>query len=324
MRYGFQPAYDEPAGQGAAEARSSRTAAVFLELVEQYQHQDEYGGMRLPWKQYPQLSQSYRLNPASADPQHTRPGLPNRLAASLARILNGYYQARRGIMDYQGLKDSEPYREYQALTAGLAHFDPQILQTREQKLGFWLNLYNALVIQGVVELDLEHSVRQAGGFFSRLLCRVGGLDYSLDQIGHGILRGNARPPYRFKRVFGDDDPRLQYRVKGLVDPRIHFALCGGARSGPLLRVYDPDYIDQQLESACQHFANSAEVVIRPAENEVLLSRIFHWHSGDFGGKRSALRFLIPYIIDADKRRFLKDNLGRVRIEYLYFDWSLNQ
>ena len=104
-----------------------------------------------------------------------------------------------------------------------------------------------------------------------------------------------------------------------MDPRIHFALVRGLGSSAAIRFYEAEYIDQQLETAVQNFANSAQVVILPKENRAVLSHIFKWYAWDFGGKRGALQFLLPYITDADKKLFLKQNLRKVQIEYLQHD-----
>lgn len=64
---------------------------------------------------------------------------------------------------------------------------------------------------------------------------IGGMVYSLNDIEHGVLRGNQKPHTSYRRVFHRDDPRLQSAVV-VWDPRIQFALCRGTRSCPPLQV----------------------------------------------------------------------------------------
>lgn len=52
--------------------------------------------------------------------------------------------------------------------------------------------------------------------------------YSLDDIEHGVLRGNRPHPSSPEPLLRDGDPRLQF-VMSRVDPRIHFALVCGAK-----------------------------------------------------------------------------------------------
>jgi len=37
--------------------------------------------------------------------------------------------------------------------------------------------------------------------------RIGGFDFSLDQIKHGLLRGNKKSPQAYLRTLGGGDPR---------------------------------------------------------------------------------------------------------------------
>nr|WP_302503984.1 DUF547 domain-containing protein [Geoalkalibacter halelectricus] len=60
------------------------------------------------------------------------------------------------------------------------------------KLAFWINLYNTLVIHGIIELDIKDSVKETRGFFSRIGYIIGGEVYTPNAIEHGILRANHR------------------------------------------------------------------------------------------------------------------------------------
>jgi len=59
------------------------------------------------------------------------------------------------------------------------------------------NIYNTAVIHGVIELGLEKSVKELPGFFNRVTYEIGGFHFSLNEMEHGILRGNRRHPYGF-------------------------------------------------------------------------------------------------------------------------------
>ena len=78
------------------------------------------------------------------------------------------------------------------LAAQLCSYDLSRLKTREEKLAFWINLYNAMVLHVAVELGVKNGLRGMDGF----IYRIDGYNYSLDDMEHGMLRGNARPPRR--------------------------------------------------------------------------------------------------------------------------------
>ncbi len=175
----------------------------------------------------------------------------------------------------------------------------------------------------IPNFDMIHtSVKEVADFFQKACYQIGPHRFSPDDIEHGILRGNARPPYRPFRQFKKRDPRLAFAVER-VDARIHFALVCGSRSCAPIRFYDPNEIEQQLELAAYKFVNSSEVVIAPEEKKVIISQVFDWYQRDFGGKKVVLKF-IKKRVDSDwKREFLTENIDQVKVEYLFYDWNLN-
>ena len=114
-------------------------------------------------------------------------------------------------------------------------------------------------------------------FFSKI--NIGGHQYSLDDIEHGILRGNLRSPIKFWRQFSDKDPRNSYKVKKL-DYRIHFALNCGAKSCPAISFYDAEQLEQQLNLAEESFIEQ-EFLINEKQKTIACSKIFWLYKKDF-------------------------------------------
>ncbi len=202
-------------------------------------------------------------------------------------------------------------------------FDPARLHTREERLAFWINLYNALVIDGVIAFGIKRSVREDLGFFRRTAYLVGGRRYAVDDIEHGILRAN-RPhfhPLLLFPQFGPDDPRLSFAME-TVDPRIHCALVCASRSCPPIVAYEAEEIDRQLDLAARTFVNHGGVTA--SSNGVHLSRIFKWYEGDFGGRRGVLEFVLRYLEDGPLRERLASAGGAPPIRFQPYDWSLNR
>ena len=229
-----------------------------------------------------------------------------------------------GGVDYGRLRGSETYQRYRACTAGLINFDPATLSSSKQRLAFWINLYNALIIDAVIAFDLKGSIREDMGFFRRAAYIVGDLRYSADDIEHGILRGNRRHfhPLLLFPQFAPGDVRLAYSLPS-VDPRIHCALVCASRSCPPIAVYDADRIHQQLEVAAANFVNSGGAVVDPPAGRLSLSPIFRWYRRDFGGRRAVLDFVERYLDDGPGREFLKARRGGLSLSYQRYDWSLN-
>ena len=252
---------------------------------------------------------------------------PEELAGELMRCIRAlreaFYDTGRGRVDYDRLRDAEEYRRYRVLTNGLRSFDLDLLVGRKEKLAFWVNLYNTVVVDAVVALGVKHSVQEIPEFFHRVCYRIGPHRFTPDAIEHGILRANARPRFWPLRPFGPRDPRKAFSLTPM-DPRVHFALVCGSRSCAPIDAYDAEHIDAQLEAASRSFVNSSEVLVVPEEGRLVLSKIFRWYEADFGGRNGIVDFLHDHLVDESARRFLRQNAATVRIEYLEYDWNLNR
>ncbi|MBW2641864.1 MAG: DUF547 domain-containing protein [Deltaproteobacteria bacterium] len=322
VRFGFHEYFDSVNGKGYGSSGFSWTCALFIDLVFEYYDQDKHS---LYW---PRRGESRRLkkplilNQAPEFTPVASNGLAGRLMAAIEDLKETFYDINRGRVDYRAMKNSSEYHQYKKLAAGLQHFDLVSLITKEEKLAFWINLYNTLVVHAIMELNLSASVREVSNFFTRVRYQIGDHTFSMDEIEHGILRSNARPPYRVFSVFKKTDPRREFALDRL-DARIHFALVCGSRSCAPIRSYTSDNIDEQLETATKNFINSSEVVVIPEQNKILLSEIFNWYSGDFGKGRDVLEFVLSYLKSYDLSQYLNDHLDTIEVEYLFYDWNLN-
>lgn len=248
------------------------------------------------------------------------------LAADIKRALNllkaEAYDEKSAQFDYARVRTSETYRALRDCTARLKKFDLTTLSAREERLAFWINLYNALVLDAVICFDIRDSVTKDVGFFRRAAYRVNGMRFSADDIEHGILRGNRHYPlYPFPQ-FASDDPRLAFSIQPM-DPRVHAALNCASRSCPPIGVYDAEQIDAQLDRAMRAFVNGT-VQIDQVNSIVRISPIFRWYAGDFDGQAGILDWIESALSDeASPRAWLAANRRRVRTKYSQYDWNLN-
>ena len=234
-----------------------------------------------------------------------------------------------GKVNYTKLKTSEAYQDYRRLTASLPAFDLAKLASREQKLAFWLNLYNALVIDGIIHYGIRESVNELPGFFRRTAYQIGDYRFCLDDIEHGILRANAGHLFIPGAQFGINDPRRAL-VLDKVDFRVHFALVCGAASCPPIGFYDPQKIDTQLDLATRNFVEQT-IEVEPDRKIVKLSKLLQWYGEDFGAgrwmklgldnRRQLLNALKPYMADGVIHDISESR--KLRVRFKPYDWSLN-
>ena len=322
IRFGFHEYFDSHSGRGYGSSNFSWTAALFIELVDEYYNRDDHA---FHWLQPGKTRKLKKRRVLNYDPEIS--GAPSEkvapsLMASLGDLKDKFYDLNRGRVNYDLMKASDEYDSYREIAAALQLLDPATFASPSEKKAFWINLYNAIVVHGIVELGITSSVREVPDFFSKISYQIGDFAFTADEIEHGILRANARPPYRPFPLFKRNDPRRGLSLEN-IDPRIHFALVCGSRSCAPIRFYEADLIDEHLDTAAKNFINSSEVLILPEKNKIFLSQIFKWYKNDFGGTNKIFQFLLMYLTANEASEFLKKNTTRIKVEYLFYDWNLN-
>ncbi|MBA3269897.1 MAG: DUF547 domain-containing protein [Acidobacteria bacterium] len=238
--------------------------------------------------------------------------------AAYAELLRSVVREPR--VDYAALKaDRDRLDRVVGTFAGPSQSEEQTW-AREQRMAFWINAYNALTLKAIVDHYPiragvftrlpRNSIRQIDGVWTTLRWTVAGRTVTLDDIEHKILRP----------TFGD--------------ARVHFALNCASVSCPLLagEPYRADTLDASLDTAARRYLASPEG-LRVEASTLRVSSIFKWYGEDFIAQYSAL---VPQGGDAQQRAILgaivrfgpqdaaeRARTGRPRIEYLNYNWSLN-
>ncbi|CAF0838073.1 unnamed protein product [Rotaria sp. Silwood1] len=231
------------------------------------------------------------------------------------------------LVNYCQLRTSNIYNDLCEITKHLTTISLDNVTENERKTLF-INLYNVLTIHGIVLLnEMPKSVLDLNQYWKTTSYKIGAHIFSLDDIEHGILRGNKPHSYCTQRHFTFNDPRAKYSMRRC-DPRIHFTINRGARSCPQITIYSSTNLEKALNLATTSYCNS-EVDIIPENNEIHLSKLFLWYRNDFGrSETDVLRWIIKYI-DEPKQSLLKTLLDRqctkdnLHISYKIYDWMLN-
>lgn len=184
---------------------------------------------------------------------------------------------------------------------------------RRAALSFWSNLYNAgtqLLLDRRPEL--YESPFRFVRFFRAAAVTVAGTELSLDDIENNILRaGRSKYTLGYTRKLRLGSFSRRYRLAE-PDPRIHFALNCGAASCPVIRFYEPENVDEQLDLATELYLADT-VSYDPGAGVARVPRVCLWFRGDFGGGDGIREFLRTYdAIPAD---------ADPKIRYRSWDWS---
>jgi hypothetical protein len=213
-----------------------------------------------------------------------------------------------GKVDYEVLaaRRDRLGRVVDALAAASPDATPERFPTEEHVLAYWINAYNAFVLNAVIE---EYPIRSVwkvrdGQFFERARHLAGGRPVSLNEIEHRILRGRFR------------------------EPRIHFAINCASNGCPPMRpqAYAPDGIRDALDAATRQFlASEWNCRIDDAERKIFVSRIFRMYAEDFAGDVDSTAAYRQGVL-----RFVAEHTGRPyesiaehEVVYNIYDWGLN-
>ena len=242
------------------------------------------------------------------------------LQEALDALRAAHFDGGGAARDYGALCTSGEHARIVRAIADLAGFDFKRVRIPAQT-AFWLNVFNAAVLRDIAALAQAETVKEVEAFFEEPRVRVGGFGYSLDDIEHGLLRGNV-PKFGAKRPpMERDDPRLAYTPLAY-DERMHFGLYSAGRSSPPLRVFDAGRLDRDLEDATEAYVRR-EVRVEQDGAVVVLPRKFYWYRDDFGGEQGALGFAVARL-DEESADKVDRRRGKVKVRYADFDWRLAQ
>jgi hypothetical protein len=196
--------------------------------------------------------------------------------------------------------------------------------SREQQMAFWVNAYNAFVLQTVINhypirgksaQYPANSIRQIPGAFDRTKHAAAGRSVTLDEIEKDVL-----PAFK--------------------EPRLYLALGRGALGSGRLRseAFSADRLDQQLDGVAADFMMRKEMIqIDRAAGTIAVTPIVSWRESDFVAayddkaegtpyaqrspiERAIIAFIQPRLLPLEKE-FLQKNDFRVVFQSV--DWRLN-
>jgi len=220
------------------------------------------------------------------------------------RLLQSYVDGQ-GRVDYAAWKkNSVDQRALDAYLKTLSRADRGQEVSRQAKLAYWINAYNAVTVKGILREYPTDSIRQhtaklfGYNIWHDLLLVVGDEKISLHAIEHEVLRKSG-------------------------DFRIHFAIVCASNSCPRLlnEAYTPARVERQLENNTRAFFRDKQNF--DCQQETFhLSSIFKWFAEDFGSTPAErLRNIAKYLPDREAQRLASE--GRGKMVYLPYDWGLN-
>ena len=225
-------------------------------------------------------------------------------------------------IDFSLLAKCKAFRQYMLDASELQRVQLAGL-THDELMAFFVNLYNILCLHAYVVHGPPSNFWRRWIFFRSLSYRVAGLDMTLDDIEHGILRGNKRhPTYVLMQQLRPSDPKCQFVLTSR-DGRIHFVISAGTRSDPPVRILNGENLQEELYEATVEFLGCS-VKVNKETKKVSLPRIFLWYADDFPTPETELLRWIATFLSPEKSHILLtllDEPTRPTVVYESYEWN---
>ncbi|MBT8376055.1 MAG: DUF547 domain-containing protein, partial [Bacteroidia bacterium] len=163
--------------------------------------------------------------------------------------------------------------------------------SKDQKLAYWINAYNAYTLKLIIDNYPIESIKDVKNPWDQEFIPFEGTLISLNTIEHNILRK-------------------------MDEPRIHFAIVCASVSCPKLqnKAFRASILEEQLNNVTKTFLSDASKN-ELSKDKIKISKIFKWFKKDFEQNGSVIDFINKYV----DYEILKD----ADIDYLNYNWSLN-
>ncbi len=212
--------------------------------------------------------------------------------AAFNKLLNKHV-SDDGSVEYEKFINNSVFESYidELADANLKGF------TDEEKVAFYINAYNALTIENILNNYPINSPMDVKGFFKNYKFKIAGEKLSLDEIEH-------------ERI-GKIEPVL-----------MHFGLVCAAQSCPKLikKVYRAENVyDQLKENAKVFLSDTTKNLIDTKSKTLYLSEIFKWFKSTFEQKYGTLNKTAA-VLSGQKNI---DEFDGYSIKYKKYNWKLN-
>ncbi|KAK1370172.1 DUF547 domain-containing protein [Heracleum sosnowskyi] len=198
-------------------------------------------------------------------------------------------------------------QNFKLLVKNLEKVEP-LKMTREEKLVFWINIHNALVMHAHLAYGTSNYVK-SNAILKVKTYTVGGQYINADIIQSSILgiRSHYTAPWldtllspgkkskavSSKHVYSIDYP----------EPLVHFALCSGAFSDPSVRIYTADNIFKDLRLAKEEFIQATVYVHK--ETKVCLPKMLEDFAKDMSLNMTGLLDIVSACLSEAIARCVK-------------------
>ncbi|KAI4388534.1 hypothetical protein MLD38_000854 [Melastoma candidum] len=197
-------------------------------------------------------------------------------------------------------------QKFRSLVRGLENIEPRKMK-REEKLAFWINIHNALVMHA--HLAYGTGSRAKGTTILKAAYNVGGHSVNAYAIQTSILgiRSNQSAPWlqalftpgrKSKTGSASHTYALEYP-----EPLVHFALCSGTYSDPPVRVYASKTVFADLKLAREDYVQANAYIHK--ESKIFLPRMLYFFAKDMSMGVPGLLDMVGECLSQSQRQIVE-------------------
>lgn len=205
------------------------------------------------------------------------------------------------------LREIEPsLQKFRSFVNKLEGLNPCKLK-HEEKLAFWINVHNALVMHAFLVHGVPHIKTKRISLLLKAAYNIGGNTISVDMIQNYILGCRLPHPGQwFHRLFS---PKKKFRTGAerksfaldCPEPLSYFALSCGNHSDPPVQVYTPTRVFQDLIAArAEYILNN--YTFHKEQNKIILPKILDIYAKDARMHPADFIEIIEQILPEDHHR----------------------
>ncbi|KAL5714241.1 hypothetical protein ACHQM5_016229 [Ranunculus cassubicifolius] len=171
--------------------------------------------------------------------------------------------------------------------------------THQQKLAFWINIYNACMMNAFLEHGIPDTPQMTVALMQKAMINVSGHSLNAMTIEHFILRLPFHLKYTCSK--GAKNNELAARsVFGLEwsEPLVTFALSCGSWSSPAVRVYTASGVENELQAAKRDYLQAA---VGFSKIHFAIPKLLDWYLLDFAKDIDSLLDWICLQLPSDVR-----------------------
>ncbi|MCL7023028.1 hypothetical protein MKW94_022666 [Papaver nudicaule] len=183
----------------------------------------------------------------------------------------------------------------------------------QQKLAFWINIYNSCMMNAFLEHGIPNSAEMIVELMQKATLNVSGQSLNAMTIEHFILR----LPYHLKSTYSKATINKETTARSLFglewsEPLVTFALSCGSRSSPAVRVYTASQVENDLETAKKDYLQAAVGISKL--HKLAIPKLLDWYLLDFAKDLESLLDWICLQLPTELRKEALNCIERRRKE----------